>query len=127
MTRVLANLIDNAVKYTPPMTPNEISAQVVGSEVQIQVADRGPGIPARELERVFEKFYRIRQPGGAGGVGLGLAISAGIVELHGGRIWAENRDDGGTIITFALPLEQRKAPIVTREQSERVAVPRTSS
>jgi len=125
MTRVLANLIDNAVKYTPPITPIEISAKVVGSEVQIQVADRGPGIPARDLERVFEKFYRIRQPGGAGGVGLGLAISAGIVELHGGRIWAENRDGGGTAINFALPLEQRKAPDMGKDEYERVGVPRT--
>ncbi len=127
MTRVLANLIDNAVKYTPPMTPIEIIAKIVDSELQIQVADRGPGIPDRELARVFEKFYRIRHPGGAGGVGLGLAISAGIVELHGGRIWAENRNGGGTAITFALPLEPRKVPAAAEDGYERVGAARPGS
>lgn len=110
MTRVLANLIDNAVKYTPPETPIEITARVVGSELQIQIADRGPGIPARELGRIFEKFFRIRRPGDVGGVGLGLTISAGIMELHGGRIWAENRGGGGLTITLALPVVTRKSP-----------------
>jgi two-component system, OmpR family, sensor histidine kinase KdpD len=104
MTQVLANLIDNAVKYTPPATPIDIAARAVGSDLQIQIADRGPGIPDQELGRIFEKFYRVRRPGDAGGVGLGLAISAGIVELHGGRIWAENRDGGGAVVTFSLPV-----------------------
>jgi len=106
VTQVLTNILDNAIKYSPPNSPIEIRAWMVGSELQVAVSDRGPGIPASEAGRVFDKFYRIRRPGGAGGVGLGLAISAGIVELHRGRIWVEPREGGGTTVTFALPAVQ---------------------
>lgn len=72
------------------------------------VADRGPGIPASDLERVFDKFYRVhngqRQSGIPTGTGLGLAVSKGIVEAHGGRIWAELRAGGGLIIYVVLPV-----------------------
>jgi two-component system sensor histidine kinase KdpD len=102
MTQALANLVDNAIKYSPPDSPVELWAAVEGSEVRITVADRGPGIPEVELARVFDKFYRIRRPGEPGGVGLGLAIAKGFVEAHGGRIWAEARPGGGTMVTIAL-------------------------
>jgi len=73
----------------------------------ISVADRGIGIPVEHLHRVFEKFSRLRQPASAagvvGGTGLGLAIAKGIVEAHGGSIWAERRDGGGTIVSISLP------------------------
>jgi two-component system sensor histidine kinase KdpD len=68
------------------------------------VADRGVGIPPDDLSRVFDKFYRVQQPGQVSGTGLGLSICKGIVEAHGGRIWAQNREGGGTVITLALPL-----------------------
>jgi two-component system sensor histidine kinase KdpD len=110
ITQVLANVLDNALKYSSSGTPLEIHARMAEGELQVQIADRGLGIPRDEAKRVFDKFYRIRRPGDAGGVGLGLAISAGIVALHRGRIWAEPRDGGGTAVTFTLPASQVVAP-----------------
>lgn len=104
MVQVMVNLVDNALKYSPASAPIEIRARRTDSEVQVQVADRGTGIPPEDLERVFDKFYRVHQPGLVAGTGLGLAISKGIVEAHGGRIWAENRPGGGTLVTLTLPL-----------------------
>ena len=103
--QVLVNLLENAVKYTPPGSPIEIVANVADGEAWVGVADRGAGIPPGTEERVFDKFYRVRTAGNSGGVGLGLTICRGIVEAHGGRIWVENRDGGGALFQFALPLE----------------------
>jgi two-component system sensor histidine kinase KdpD len=72
--------------------------------VIIEVADRGPGIPAKDLTHVFEKFYRARRPEKVTGTGLGLSICKGIVEAHGGKVTAENRPGGGTIIRVSLPI-----------------------
>jgi two-component system sensor histidine kinase KdpD len=104
IVHALVNLLDNALKYSPDGSPLEIQAQVDGNEVQISVLDRGIGIPSGDLSRVFDKFYRVHRPEQVTGTGLGLAISKGIVEAHGGRIWAANRPGGGIIITVALPL-----------------------
>jgi two-component system sensor histidine kinase KdpD len=72
--------------------------------LSLEVADRGPGVPEHDLKRVFDKFYRIPIPEGAGGTGLGLSICKGIVEAHGGRINAENRTGGGLRIVIVLPI-----------------------
>jgi len=104
MERVLVNLLDNALKYSPPDRPVELAARVDGPEVRFEVADRGPGVPPADLTRMFDKFYRVQQHGSAGGTGLGLSICKGIVEAHSGRIWAQNRDGGGILVTVALPL-----------------------
>jgi two-component system sensor histidine kinase KdpD len=72
--------------------------------VQIAVADNGPGIPSEDLDKVFDTFYSVQRGDSAGGPGLGLTVSRGIVEAHGGRIWAEKRPDGGTILTLSLPI-----------------------
>jgi two-component system sensor histidine kinase KdpD len=101
--QVLVNLLENAIKYTPPGSPIEISAQITDGHVLVQVADRGPGIPSGDQERIFDKFYRARPTGG--GVGLGLTVCRGIVQAHGGRIWARNREGGGAVFEFTLPLE----------------------
>jgi two-component system, OmpR family, sensor histidine kinase KdpD len=71
----------------------------------VTVADHGPGFPAGDEERIFEKFYRSRQAGGATGIGLGLAIARAVITAHGGRIWASRRDGGGAVVRFTLPLE----------------------
>jgi two-component system, OmpR family, sensor histidine kinase KdpD len=104
IVHVLVNLLDNALKYSPPDTQLEIKAVHLNSEAQISVADHGIGIPPEDLERIFDKFYRVQRPEQVSGTGLGLAICKGMVEAHNGRIWAANRDSGGTIITLALPL-----------------------
>jgi two-component system sensor histidine kinase KdpD len=105
MVQVLVNLLDNALKYSPPDSPIEVRAQCSGAYLQIEVADRGVGIPREDLKRVFDKFYRVHRPEQISGTGLGLSICKGIVDAHGGFIGAENRPVGGTVITVALPLE----------------------
>jgi two-component system sensor histidine kinase KdpD len=102
--QVLANLLENAVKYTPPRSPIEIESWAAGDEITVSVLDRGPGIKPGDEERVFEKFHRGAPEGAVGGAGLGLTICRAIVESHGGRIWAENRMVGGAMFCFALPL-----------------------
>ncbi|RPH75440.1 sensor histidine kinase KdpD, partial [bacterium] len=104
IVQVLVNLVDNALKYSELESPVEIQARQVGQEIYVSVNDRGIGIPAGDLKQIFEKFYRVQRPEKISGTGLGLSISKGIVEAHGGRIWAENRPGGGTTITFSLPL-----------------------
>ena len=104
MTQVLVNLLENSLKYSPPGCPIEIIATTDRSWLLLEVSDRGPGVPEHDLKRVFDKFYRIPIPEGAGGTGLGLSICKGIVEAHGGRIAAENRAGGGLSIMIRLPL-----------------------
>ena len=118
IAQVLTNLLDNAVKYSPSATPVELAARVVGDRdrqakapvlLELTVADRGSGIPAQELGRVFDKFHRVQRAEDAvtplpPGTGLGLAISKGIVEAHEGSIEARNRPGGGTVIRLTLPL-----------------------
>ncbi|MGC8669176.1 MAG: DUF4118 domain-containing protein [Chthonomonadales bacterium] len=104
LVRVLVNLLDNAVKYSPPGSPVEITATTDGGMAVLSVADRGKGIPHGDLEGVFDTFRRANSDEGQIGIGLGLSISKGIVEAHGGRIWAEGRPGGGTIVSLALPL-----------------------
>jgi two-component system, OmpR family, sensor histidine kinase KdpD len=102
--QVFINLLENAVKYTPPGTPIEISATKTDGLVRVDVADRGPGLPPGEETRIFDKFHRAPGSTGASGVGLGLTICRGIITAHGGRIWAENRAGGGAVFHFTLPL-----------------------
>ncbi len=104
MTRVLTNVLDNAIKYSTPDSPIEIHARLIERQVEIEIADRGIGIPEGDLVRIFDKFYRVQRQDGANGTGLGLAISRGLVEAHGGRITAKNRPGGGTVVTILLPL-----------------------
>jgi two-component system sensor histidine kinase KdpD len=103
--QVLINLLENATKYSPAGTPIDVDARVQDDKVLVAVSDRGPGVAPQDAERVFEKFYRVRQ-GEGGGVGLGLTICRGIVAAHGGKIWVESRPGGGASFQFTLPLEQ---------------------
>jgi two-component system sensor histidine kinase KdpD len=111
--QVLINLLENAIKYTAAGSPIEITANIADRQALVQVADRGPGIPPGDEERVFDKFYRVRPnprtgrgvSDGDGGVGLGLTVCRGILQAHGGKVWVQNRDGGGAIFQFTLPLE----------------------
>jgi two-component system sensor histidine kinase KdpD len=102
----LANLLLNAAMHTPPGTPIEIRAELADGNLTLTVADRGPGIPADVLPRIFERFYRA--PGApAGGSGLGLAIAKGFVEAQGGTITAANLPMGGAVFALLMPQPER--------------------
>ncbi len=116
LEQVVINLVENAVKYTPPGSAIDLSASAGDDQVIVEVVDRGVGIPSGEESRIFDKFYRGKTTQ-EGGVGLGLTICRGIVEAHGGRIWAENRSGGGAIFRFTIPLPE-KQPDVEIEQPE---------
>jgi two-component system sensor histidine kinase KdpD len=101
--RVLCNLLENALKYTPPGSPIEISASSGTDAVQVSVEDRGPGLPTGREEVIFEKFERGKKESATSGVGLGLAICRAIVEAHGGTIRGETRAESGARFSFSLP------------------------
>jgi two-component system, OmpR family, sensor histidine kinase KdpD len=107
--QVISNLIENAVKHTPSDTEIRVSALVSGDEVQVEVSDRGPGVPAEDISRVFDPFYRGPRADSPPGSGLGLAVAKGLIEAHGGRIWAENGVKGGARFVFTLPLGETPA------------------
>jgi two-component system sensor histidine kinase KdpD len=111
--QVLTNLIENAIKYSPPGSPITVRARAAADPpaIEVEVIDKGIGIPPGELRSIFDKFYRVQHvdlPWDHGrpptGTGLGLAICAGIVQAHGGSIWAESEPGQGTTIVFTLPL-----------------------
>lgn len=120
LEQVLVNLMENAAKYAPSGSGIDLSASATDHEVVVEVADRGPGLPSGEEARIFDKFYR-GKTAREGGVGLGLTICRGIMEAHGGRIWAENRRGGGAIFRLAIPLPGRP-PSVESERSEAAPV-----
>jgi len=102
--RVLTNLLENALKFSPPDSPVQVRVTATRAEVIIRVVDQGAGIPEQELERIFEPFYR--RGGGRTGVGLGLAIARGFAQANGARLWAESRPDQGATFALALPVEE---------------------
>src|SRR3984885_2853043 len=104
--RVLVNLLENVSKYTPPGSTVTLSAQVIGDQLSVSVADNGPGLPVGREEAVFQKFTRGERESATPGVGLGLAICRAIIESHHGKISAAQRPGGGAVFTFTLPLGQ---------------------
>ena len=103
MLQVLRNLLSNSAKFTPSGKAIEIATTWDDDFVRVAVRDEGEGIPPGELEDIFDKFVQSsKHSSGAGGTGLGLAICREIVSAHGGRIWAENRAEGGACLTFEL-------------------------
>jgi two-component system sensor histidine kinase BaeS len=101
--RVLYNLLANAVRHTPSDGAIAVHAQSETEEVRIVVEDTGDGLTPETASRMFERFWREDGARTGGGAGLGLAIARGLVEAHGGRIWAESRPEGGTRVSFTLP------------------------
>ncbi|GAB6178774.1 sensor histidine kinase KdpD [Desulfotomaculum defluvii] len=104
--QVLINLLDNALKYSEPATAINIVVLQKGGEIEVSIADRGPEILQDDMERIFDKFYRLQSPRLISGTGLGLAICKGFVEAHRGKIRAINRPGRGVEIKFTLPLEK---------------------
>jgi two-component system phosphate regulon sensor histidine kinase PhoR len=103
---VFRNLVENASHYSPEGATIDVTARRAGADVEIAVLDRGPGIPPADLQRIFERFYRVdrsrtRDPGGTG---LGLSIVKHLIELHRGSVRAANRPGGGAVVTVALPV-----------------------
>jgi len=111
---VVYNLVENAAKYAPPDTEIGVIVRREPAEASVAVEDRGPGIPPAAISHVFDPFYRVMDTRKGGhGLGLGLAIVKGLVEAHGGRVWVENRTDGGARFTFTLPLTEVPADVAT--------------
>ena len=103
IAQVVTNLVNNAMQYTPEPMPIEISVRLGAGAIIVSVRDHGPGIPPHRVARIFEKFYRAEHTGSVAGSGIGLTISKGLVEAHGGRMWAESRLGEGTTVSFSLP------------------------
>lgn len=104
MMRVFINLIDNAAKYSPAGSEIYIGAKTEGNMAVMTVKDSGFGIPSGDLEHIFDKFFRAVKPRQVSGTGLGLSICRGIVEAHGGKIWARNNTESGAVFFIRLPL-----------------------
>jgi PAS domain S-box-containing protein len=105
--RVLINLIENAIKYTPSGGRISVSAGAQDQDILIQVSDNGPGIDASNQQRLFEKFTTIQREGRPKGLGLGLAFCRLAVEAHGGRIWVESEPGEGATFSFTLPRDSK--------------------
>ena len=104
LEQVLVNLIHNAIKFTQPSGEVVLSAQAEKGFVRFSVKDTGAGIPAEDLERIFERFYKVDHARSSGGTGLGLSIARHIVEAHGGKIWAESVEGRGSTFHFTIPI-----------------------
>jgi two-component system, OmpR family, sensor histidine kinase BaeS len=107
LEQVIGNLLSNAIQVTSPNGTITLSASSMGEQVEILIDDSGPGIPIEDLDKVFERFYRVddARTRAEGGSGLGLAIARKLVEAHGGTIRAENRSEGGARLVILLPLK----------------------
>jgi signal transduction histidine kinase len=101
--RVLMNLLTNALRHTPSDGAVAVRVHALPGEVQFAVEDTGDGLDDEARTRMFERFWRADRSRSSRGAGLGLAIARGLVEAHGGRIWAEDRDGGGARVCFTLP------------------------
>ena len=106
MRAVLQNLLENAIKYTPEGRKVEIDFQVVGELVQISIKDSGIGIPEEDKKNIFKRFFRAKNAAKMekNGSGLGLSMSQGIVEKHGGKLWFESKVEEGSIFSFTIPI-----------------------
>jgi len=100
--QVLSNLLSNAIKFSAVKGRITVQATMSGHDLQVAVRDDGPGIPERDLDRVFEGFYQL-QDSDARGLGLGLYISRAIIQAHGGKIWAASRPGAGSTFYFTVP------------------------
>ena len=106
LERAVANLIDNAIAWSPAEQPVRVEAGAVGSEIHLRVIDRGPGIPMSERERVFQPFQRVGDGSNGVGVGLGLAVAQGFIRAVGSDLYIEDTPGGGTTMVVTMPIER---------------------
>ena len=106
IAQILGNLLDNAIKYSPPGSAIDVSVSIVGSEAQIRVADRGVGVPEEERDRLFAPYFRSSRTREISGTGLGLHISQRIAATHRGRLWLEASSGAGSVFVLGLPLAE---------------------
>jgi signal transduction histidine kinase len=102
LVQVLSNLLANALRYTDRGGRVTVDARALGDEVEVAVSDTGSGIPSASMPLIFERYWTVRGNAPKGGTGLGLAIARGIVEAHGGRLWAESEVGKGSTFRFTL-------------------------
>ena len=107
----LAQLLENAARYSAPRSTIDVRASVEGGEVRISVSDGGPGLTPGDVARLFEPFFRGKAAHAIPGTGMGLAITRGLLAAERGRVWAENRDGGGARFWIAVPAESRPAAL----------------
>jgi len=107
MVRVLVNLLENALKYSPADRSVRLEVRATGSQMELRVSDCGCGIPAAERQRIFQRFFRLAETASAPGLGLGLAVCKGFIEAHNGKIWVEERPGGGSVFCVTIPLEEQ--------------------
>lgn len=120
LVQVYTNLIDNAIRHTPPHGAITLQAMTSNNGVLVQVCDTGEGIPAADLSHIFDRFYQVdksRQSEHREGAGLGLTITKGIVEAHGGKIWVESREGQGTTFSTWFPVAAHDATTAIRKRS----------
>lgn len=111
--RILDNLLDNALKYSPAGAPIEVALFLRGPEAQVHVEDRGVGVPADARDHLFSPYFRSSRTRNIPGTGLGLHISRRVAELHGGRLWLERTTETGSTFVLALPLAAGRPPSTT--------------
>ena len=106
LERAVANLIDNAIAWSPPEQAVRVEAGAVASEIHLRVIDRGPGIPVADRERVFQPFQRVGDRSNGAGVGLGLAVAQGFIRAVGSDLYIEDTPGGGTTMVVTMPVER---------------------
>ena len=107
VVRVLVNLLENAMKYSPAERSVRLEVRATGGQMEIRVSDCGCGIPTAERQRIFQRFFRLAETASAPGLGLGLAVCKGFIDAHNGKIWVEERPGGGSVFCFTIPLEEQ--------------------
>ena len=118
LERILANLVENALRYTAPGQAIRVTAGSVKDRVVLRVIDHGPGVPSAKLDSIFQAFQRLGDVPAGHGVGLGLAVSRGFAEANGGTLEAEETPGGGLTMILTLPVQPGQGSAAPAEQEQ---------